>query len=60
MTRLVEHIADLAPGRSVYVTVPADLTPDEARRVARGIAALLVDGVTRGWTVRECELSGPE
>jgi hypothetical protein len=24
--------------------------------VARGIVALLVDGVTRGWTVRECEL----
>jgi hypothetical protein len=42
MTRLVEHIADLAPGRTVYVTVPADLTADEARRIARAVARLAV------------------
>jgi hypothetical protein len=58
MTRLVEHVADLAPGRSVYVTVPADLTADEARKIARAVARLASD--TRGWRVRECELSGEE
>jgi hypothetical protein len=58
MTRLIEHIADLAPGRTVYVTVPADLTTDEARRIARAVAKLAVD--TRGWRVRECDLSGEE
>lgn len=58
MTRLVEHIATLAPGRPVHVVVPEDLTEAEARRIARAVARLAVDKT--GWTVLACELSGEE
>jgi hypothetical protein len=54
--RLVEHIAYLAPGRLVSVTVPVDLTEREARQVARAVAKLATDKT--GWRVADCELSG--
>jgi hypothetical protein len=54
--RLREHIAHLAPGRPVHLTVPHDLTEAEARRIARAILRLPAD--TTGWTVNDCELSG--
>jgi hypothetical protein len=56
--RLLEHIAYLAPGRPVHVTVPHDLTEAEARRIARAVVRMATD--KRGWAVHDCELSGEE
>jgi hypothetical protein len=56
--RLLEHIAHLAPGRPVHVTVPHDLTEAEARRIARAVAKLATDKT--GWQVHDCELSGED
>jgi hypothetical protein len=56
--RLIEYMAELKPGRWVHVVVPVDLTVVEAKKVAGAVAKLASD--TRGWIVRDCELSGDD